>query len=283
MKSSFVFMIVVMVSILLYLQSYWFSDVVSRMFLFTSKAKEAQNSVQSARFRLPKLTRMSLSIVVPSIASDIPKIPRLLQSISAQSYPPLEVIVVLSGSSSESCRQLDILSLPFEKIFNVTRICLSQLQNQAQSRNDGINIAKGEWISFIDADDQKQPFFMEVFVRYLKSRCNMKLFLHGHSDSILDAEPVEHEWEVLEGDKLWNEEISTRDKHPHLTVPVMHSQATVHSSVTKFVSYRTEGQYFRSEDSYFVRDIIRFLWNSSSTIVFDSKPLGWYVPHSSQS
>mgnify|MGYP006429483841 FL=1 len=254
----------------------------SRKYLLISETKEVVSSKESLGLNKAQPTRLSLSIVVPSIVSDIPKISRLLQSISAQLYPPVEVVVVLSGSSSESCYQVEVLSLQFERTFNVIVVCHRELQNQAKSRNDGIKIAEGEWISFLDADDQKQPFYSEIFARYLRSRSNLKLFIHGYSKLLLNAEPVEHAWEVVEGDELWNEEISTRDKHPHLALPVMHSQATVHSSVTKFVLYRTEDQYFRLEDSYFVRDAIRFLRNSSSTIVFDSKPLGWHLPQAEQ-
>jgi glycosyltransferase involved in cell wall biosynthesis len=69
-----------------------------------------------------------------------------LQAILAQSYHPMDVIVIDDGSTDQSA---DIAS-SFENV-----IVFSQTnQGHGVARNTGIQLAKGDWLAFCDADDR---------------------------------------------------------------------------------------------------------------------------------
>jgi glycosyltransferase involved in cell wall biosynthesis len=88
---------------------------------------------------------------------------RALDSVSAQSYPFVEVCVVDDASddgTSEWVRE----SYPD---FHV--ITLSQNVGAAEARNRGIEIACGEFIAFLDDDDQWPRDFLE---RHLSALCD---------------------------------------------------------------------------------------------------------------
>lgn len=85
-------------------------------------------------------------------------LPRTLDSVRAQTYPSLEIIVVDDGSKDstaeivrEACRQDQ-------------RIILIQQKNAgvATARNTGIAAATGDWIAPVDADDLWHPRKIEL-------------------------------------------------------------------------------------------------------------------------
>jgi len=71
-----------------------------------------------------------------------------LESIAAQTYQPLEVIVVDDGSPDNSVALIESLVLPFE-----VRIVSQGNAGQSAARNTGIRAARGEFIAFLDQDD----------------------------------------------------------------------------------------------------------------------------------
>jgi glycosyltransferase involved in cell wall biosynthesis len=83
-----------------------------------------------------------------------------LESVVAQSYRNLEIIVVIDGSTDGS---LDIC-----RSFHDPRIRIVEQENQglAGARNTGIREAAGEYIGFIDSDDTWAPKKVERHVEH---------------------------------------------------------------------------------------------------------------------
>lgn len=83
-----------------------------------------------------------------------------VQSIENQSYKKLEILLVDDGSSDESPLLCDQLAS------NDSRIKVFHRANcgAAESRNFGIETAKGEWIAFVDSDDLVSPFYIEALL-----------------------------------------------------------------------------------------------------------------------
>lgn len=92
----------------------------------------------------------TVSIVIPCYNS-APWIADAIQSALSQTYSPLEVIVVDDGSTDSSPEV--IKSFDGRIIF----LCVGH-GGAARARNIGCQIAKGEFIHFLDADDILFPF-----------------------------------------------------------------------------------------------------------------------------
>lgn len=96
-----------------------------------------------------------ISVVIPAYNAE-KHIRRCLKSVLRQTYDEFEVIVVDDGSSD---RTADIV-----RSFSDSRIYLVQQANRGVSaaRNLGVEIARGEWVAFLDSDDEWEPRFLEA-------------------------------------------------------------------------------------------------------------------------
>jgi glycosyltransferase involved in cell wall biosynthesis len=92
---------------------------------------------------------LAISAVIPAYNSAA-HIRRAIDSVLAQTYPPREIIVVDDGSADNTI-QVVTSSSP--------RVRLIPQANAGASaaRNAGINAATGDWIAFLDADDEWLP------------------------------------------------------------------------------------------------------------------------------
>jgi glycosyltransferase involved in cell wall biosynthesis len=100
---------------------------------------------------------MRISVVTPCFNSE-PFIGDAIRSILAQTYTDLECIVVDDGSTDGS---KDSISSLAERDPRTRPIFLEQNYGAAIARNRGIEIASGEWITFLDADDLYEPNRLE--------------------------------------------------------------------------------------------------------------------------
>ncbi|WP_193335475.1 glycosyltransferase family 2 protein [Devosia beringensis] len=104
-----------------------------------------------------------ISVVIP-LYNKGPHILRTLASVQAQTLRPDEIIVVDDGSSDGGYEAVQGLEIPG-----------LQLHRRAHpgpagsaARNLGANVASGEWIALLDADDEWLPNHLEVFTETLK-------------------------------------------------------------------------------------------------------------------
>lgn len=88
-----------------------------------------------------------------------------LESIAGQSLRNIEIILVDDGSEDESYQ------ICMEMSAEDDRVDVLQIDHKgvAAARNAGLAIAKGEYISFIDADDWMDPDMLEYLYRNLES------------------------------------------------------------------------------------------------------------------
>lgn len=105
-------------------------------------------------FELPSETTIPLFSVAVPLYNKAQYVGRTIESILGQSYQGFEVVVVDDGSvdgSAEIVRE-----------FRDSRIRVIQQANQgvAAARNRAIEEAKGEFVAFVDADDEWLPSFL---------------------------------------------------------------------------------------------------------------------------
>ena len=93
-----------------------------------------------------------ISVVVPAY-NNAPWLPRCLDSLLAQSYDDLEIIVVNDGSSDETAAVLDGYATKSDRIKAIHK----ENGGVTSARLWGVAEASGDWIGFIDGDDEIEP------------------------------------------------------------------------------------------------------------------------------
>ena len=79
-----------------------------------------------------------------------------LESVARQTMAPLELIVVDDGSSDGSIDVLDGFTPPFP-----VRVVRQANKGQSAARNHGARVASGEFLAFLDQDDEWTPRHLE--------------------------------------------------------------------------------------------------------------------------
>ncbi len=117
-----------------------------------------------------------ISVIVPVYNTEAYLI-RCLASITAQTYCNLEIIIINDGSSDRS----PVIAEEYAK--EDRRICLVHQENLgvSESRNVGMRLSHGSYVSFIDSDDFIEPDYYETLYGILHSNnaeiaiCNKRL------------------------------------------------------------------------------------------------------------
>ncbi len=91
-----------------------------------------------------------ISIIIP-VYNCQNYLKRCLDSVFLQDYSNYEVICIDDGSTDNSAQ--------IAKEYNV-RYYYQENSGQAVARNKGIELAKGEWLCFVDSDDAIQPNYL---------------------------------------------------------------------------------------------------------------------------
>lgn len=101
-----------------------------------------------------------ISVVVPvyNVADDLP---RCLDSILAQHYPNIEIITVNDGSSDQSGKVLD----EYAQLHPCIHVVHQKNSGVTSARLRGVAKASGEWIGFVDGDDEIEPDMYERLLR----------------------------------------------------------------------------------------------------------------------
>ena len=88
----------------------------------------------------------SISVVIPTLNRSI-SLKRALNSVLSQSYQPEEIIVVDNGSTDDT-EEMIKSQFPQVKILRQRKLGVSA------ARNKGIKASKGDWVAFLDSDDE---------------------------------------------------------------------------------------------------------------------------------
>ena len=110
-----------------------------------------------------------ISVVIPLYNKE-ESIAQSLGSVLSQSYADFEVVLVDDGSTDGSVSVVESIHDP--------RIRLIRQENggPSKARNTGVKNARGEWILFLDADDELLPGALEYFAKLIQDHTNIKFF-----------------------------------------------------------------------------------------------------------
>jgi glycosyltransferase involved in cell wall biosynthesis len=100
---------------------------------------------------------------------------RAVESVFRQTYGRWELIIVDDGSSDDTMRVV----LPL--VMADARLHLLRHANKglALSRNDGLALAAGEFVTFLDSDDEYRPNHLATRVRFMRRRPDVGLAYGG--------------------------------------------------------------------------------------------------------
>jgi glycosyltransferase involved in cell wall biosynthesis len=110
------------------------------------------------------LVQPEVSVVIPTLRR--PKLLlRALQSVFGQTFQQIEVIVVVDGPDEETMAALEAVRDPRLRIFMNPRSLTA-----AGARNVGVSHARGEWIAFLDDDDEWLADKLEKQIAFARVR-----------------------------------------------------------------------------------------------------------------
>lgn len=92
---------------------------------------------------------MRVSVVIPTY-NRAATLPRAVESALRQSRPPYEVLVIDDGSTDETAEIIRNYGSPVRHV-------LQENAGASSARNRGIAEATGEWVAFLDSDDEWLP------------------------------------------------------------------------------------------------------------------------------
>lgn len=98
-----------------------------------------------------------ISVIIP--VYNVEKyLTKCIDSVLAQTYPHLEIILVDDGSTDASGQMCETYAKQDKRV----RVIHQQNAGLSAARNAGIKATKGEYLSFIDSDDWVESNFIEV-------------------------------------------------------------------------------------------------------------------------
>ncbi len=87
---------------------------------------------------------MNISVIIPTY-NRAKYLPRAIESVLSQSFKPLEIIIVDDGSIDDT--KSVVSRYPVGYIYQ-------ENSGVSSARNGGVKEAKGEWVAFLDSDDE---------------------------------------------------------------------------------------------------------------------------------
>lgn len=163
------------------------------------------------------MTKGLVTIIVPVYNSEV-CIDRCIGSLLNQSYGNLEIIMIDDGSTDASGEILDKYALTDSRF----KVIHQMNAGVSSARNKGLEQAKGEWITFVDADDSLEKNYIK---NLLPIDEDVQMTLCGMMRIMLDGRILK--WEIykdaskeIEIKRCSIQEIMTKTKSYALTGPM---------------------------------------------------------------
>lgn len=204
-----------------------------------------------------------ISVIVP-IYNVEKYLRRCIDSIINQTYKNLEIILVDDESPDNSGKICD------EYAAIDSRIVVIHQKNKGLSgaRNSGIDIAKGEYIAFVDSDDYIDEKMYETLMHDLKHN-NAKMSICGRYYEFEDGRRLQR-YKIEDKIKVYNSKDAIVEMNNYSSFDMSAWDKLYHRSLWEDIRY-PEGKL--SEDFF----VIFKLLDKAETVVFNPTPLYFYI------
>lgn len=145
-----------------------------------------------------------ISVIIPLYNKEA-IIERTLQSVLSQDYNDFEIVIVDDGSTDNSLQivnhyleQFKLLNHSISQSHRSVNIVRQPNGGPSKARNTGVRQAKGEWILFLDADDELCEHALKNFAKELELHPNYDMYFGRMSDAFgTDKVRAIHEYRNL--------------------------------------------------------------------------------------
>lgn len=129
---------------------------------------------------------MKFSVIIPVYNAES-TLDRCVNSILQQDYQDIEIILINDGSKDNSLKKC----LNLEQIDNRIKVLNKKNEGVALARNDGLFLATGDYVYFVDPDDEVRPgLFQKCVEVLLNSKILYDVIVFGHEKQIYSGESV---------------------------------------------------------------------------------------------
>lgn len=208
---------------------------------------------------------------------------RCIDSILAQTVSDFELILVDDGSPDNCGAVCDEYAAKDGRV----RVIHQENRGQAAARNRALDVARGEYIAFVDSDDWVHPQYLEVLYRNIRdNQADVSVCGHRKVTEVVPFQEPDPSAEVLSGgdfvrmgltgkipNRIWIlcDKLFRRECFEHIRMPegrINEDNATVYK-----VLYESRRVAFCDEILYF------YFYNESSTVnqAFRRKHLDWLL------
>lgn len=104
-----------------------------------------------------------VSIIVP-VYNGASVVGRAIESVLRQNYSNIELIIIDDGSTDDTKRICD----KYAERYSYIRVFSIPNGGVSNARNYGISVSHGEYIAFLDADDELVPEFISISMKLMK-------------------------------------------------------------------------------------------------------------------
>ena len=140
------------------------------------------------------MTEVLVSVIIPAY-NYAETLPRAVNSVIAQlSEAQAELLVIDDGSTDATPQVLAQLQAEHAGGFRALRKPNGGLSSV---RNRGIEEARGQYLIFLDADDEMAPGALAAVTQHITSHPETRLVIGGHWSVFADGRRVEHEVKPL--------------------------------------------------------------------------------------
>ncbi len=212
-----------------------------------------------------------VSVIIP-LYNKAPHVARCVDSVLAQTYTDYEVVVVDDGSTDDGPQRITAYQDP--------RIALIAQPNAgpAGARNRGIDRAVGEFVAFLDADDEWEPDHLAEAVQRLTEHPECVLSACGHyrDESQID-EPYWLSLGIESGPFVLPPDLNAdRIKH---TLDFTHTSSVV---MRRDIARKYGGFYDRKRCTYGEDSWLWLQVLLNHPVTFDTTPRSWYHTYDSE-
>lgn len=124
-----------------------------------------------------------ISIIVPCYQAEL-TIQDCVESILRQSFKDFELVIVNDGSTDRTKAICDNLSQSDHRV----KVIHQENQGRSAARENGVRKAQGEWISFVDADDQLPISALQLLAERISDETDI-IFGNGYSIGKMGKQP----------------------------------------------------------------------------------------------